>query len=295
MLADFRQSVLTQAVTGKLTEAWREGKELESLKGKIEEYIYSSKKLIQNFQSEHRFATSKNPWKENPSIPNEWVWVTADEIVEEGSDIVYGIVQPGPKLEDGIPYVRGKDIQNGKILVDQLLMTSPEIAKKYERASLKGNDVLLGIIRNTKVALVPKEINGANITQGTARLRPSTFILPKYMEFWLLSPLIQNWLHKNYRGIDMPGLNLRDVRKTPFAIPPLLEQQEIVHRVESLFVKADIIEAGYQNLKEKIDHLPQAVLAKAFWGELVDQLPGDGDAKKLLEEIKRERLKHKKK
>jgi len=32
--------------------------------------------------------------------------------------------------------------------------------------------------------------------------------------------------------------------------------------------------------------LPQAILAKAFRGELVPQLPGDGDARELLEEIK---------
>lgn len=286
LLAAFRQSVLTQAVTGKLTEEWRVGRDLESLKDEIEKYIQSNKNLSKNFYSENRFSTSKNPWKNNPNIPNQWVWTIADEIVEEDSDIVYGIVQPGPKLEKGVPYVRGKDIQNGKILVDQLLMTSPEIAIRYERASLKENDILLGIIRNTKVALVPKEINGANITQGTARLRPSRFIIPKFMEIWLLSPLIQNWLHGNYRGIDMPGLNLKDIRKTPFGVPPIEEQTEIVRRVESLFVKADTIEARYNVLKSKIDHLPQAILAKAFRGELVEQLPDDGDARDLLEEIK---------
>jgi len=33
--------------------------------------------------------------------------------------------------------------------------------------------------------------------------------------------------------------------------------------------------------------LPQALLAKAFRGELVEQLPNDGDARDLLEQIKR--------
>ena len=45
--------------------------------------------------------------------------------------------------------------------------------------------------------------------------------------------------------------------------------------------------AGYQKLKAKIDQLPQALLAKAFRGELVPQLPTDGDASELLEEIKK--------
>ena len=38
------------------------------------------------------------------------------------------------------------------------------------------------------------------------------------------------------------------------------------------------------NYKSK---LPQALLAKAFRGELVEQLPSDGDARELLEEIRK--------
>ncbi|HSO87557.1 MAG TPA: hypothetical protein VLQ91_13465 [Draconibacterium sp.] len=56
---------------------------------------------------------------------------------------------------------------------------------------------------------------------------------------------------------------------------------EIVNQIESLFAKADKIEASYQKLKEKIEHLPQAILAKAFRGELVEQHPTVGDARKL--------------
>ncbi len=73
-------------------------------------------------------------------------------------------------------------------------------------------------------------------------------------------------------------------------LPPLAEQQEIVHRVESLFARADAIEARYASLKGKMDDLPQAILAMAFRGELVEQLETDGDARALLREIKKEKL-----
>lgn len=55
------------------------------------------------------------------------------------------------------------------------------------------------------------------------------------------------------------------------SIPCLQEQNEIVKRVEALFSLADKIESQYQSLKTKIDQLPQAILAKAFRGELVKQ------------------------
>ena len=48
-----------------------------------------------------------------------------------------------------------------------------------------------------------------------------------------------------------------------------------------LFAKTDQIEASYQKLKAKIEQLPQALLAKAFRGELLAQLSTDGDARDL--------------
>ena len=72
-------------------------------------------------------------------------------------------------------------------------------------------------------------------------------------------------------------------------ICPLIEQQEIVRRVEALFKKADEIEARYKKAKTFVDKLTQSILAKAFRGELVPQDPNDEPASKLLERIKSER------
>ena len=75
------------------------------------------------------------------------------------------------------------------------------------------------------------------------------------------------------------------MRVEKIELPPLVEQQEIVSRVESLFAKADAIEKQYETLKAKIESLPQAILHKAFKGELTEQLDSDGDARELLKEI----------
>ena len=73
-------------------------------------------------------------------------------------------------------------------------------------------------------------------------------------------------------------MNLSKIKKWEIHLPSFEEQTEIVRRVESLFAKADAIEAKYKTLKVQIDNLPQALLAKAFKGELVEQLDTDGDA-----------------
>jgi len=92
------------------------------------------------------------------------------------------------------------------------------------------------------------------------------------------------WCEKE--EFEVAGINTTQLKTLAVLLPTLTEQQEIVRRVESLFAKADQIEASYQKLKAKIEQLPQALLAKAFRGELVEQLPTDGDARELLKQIK---------
>jgi len=60
-----------------------------------------------------------------------------------------------------------------------------------------------------------------------------------------------------------------DIRMTAVALPPLEEQQEIVRRVEALFALADAVEQRVAAATARAEKLTQAILAKAFRGELV--------------------------
>lgn len=90
-------------------------------------------------------------------------------------------------------------------------------------------------------------------------------------------------------GGAQPNLNLKKVRSIPINLPELDEQHEIVRRVESLFALADSVEKQYQDAKARTDRLTQAILAKAFRGELVPQNPDDEPAEVLLERIQAQR------
>jgi type I restriction enzyme, S subunit len=63
-----------------------------------------------------------------------------------------------------------------------------------------------------------------------------------------------------------------------------------VRRVETLFAKADRIEAQYKSARQQVDRLTPALLAKAFRGELVPQGPNDEPASVLLERVKADDL-----
>ncbi len=270
LLKRFRQSVLSAAVAGQLTAEWRNAQEqqgecLLSIDPNLDDLPQGDLNLI---------------------APRGWRIVRAKDAVAPEADIVYGIVQPGPKLASGVPYVQITDIADGRIQVQSLSRTDEEIAKSYGRSSIRGGDVLLGIIRAIKVAVVPDQLEGANISRSVARLRPREGLLPSFLAIALESPVIQGWLRSQHRGMDMPVLNLSEVRLAPIPIAPPTEQAEIVRRVESLLALADSLQAKVQSARGQLERLTPALLAKAFRGELVPQEPNDEPADALLARLR---------
>jgi type I restriction enzyme S subunit len=64
-------------------------------------------------------------------------------------------------------------------------------------------------------------------------------------------------------------LNQSALLNAPIRIAPLMEQQEIVRRVAALCKLADAVHLRLPAAAQRVEELPQAVLAKAFRGELV--------------------------
>lgn len=162
-------------------------------------------------------------------------------------------------------------------------------SKLLEKYSLRKDDILLSLTgtkykRDYGFAIKIEEHSKLLLNQRILALRPTTEI--DFFLYLLRGDDFRNhFFATETGGVNQGNVGTRAVKAIKVNIPPKEEQIEIVKRVEHLFAKADAIEAQYQSLKTKIDSLPQAILAKAFKGELVDQLPTDGDATDLLKEI----------
>jgi type I restriction enzyme S subunit len=66
----------------------------------------------------------------------------------------------------------------------------------------------------------------------------------------------------------------------------MIEQDEIVRRVDTAFVWLNAVAAEHGNAVRLLPKLDQAILAKAFRGELVPQDPRDEPASELLARIR---------
>ena len=66
----------------------------------------------------------------------------------------------------------------------------------------------------------------------------------------------------------------------------MIEQQEIVRRVEGLFALADELEERLAKARGQVDQLTPSLLARAFAGKLVPQDLTDEPAEELLKRIR---------
>ncbi len=310
LLKDFRQSVLTQAVTGKLTEEWREGRELEDgaelinniTKERLNQYDKEllvskksgGKKTKRPTNLDNKIIPLDEVYK-SWNLPKEWSIVplafcsanSQDSIVDGpfGSSINVN----EDYIEEGIPVVRMINIRPFKYVPDNLKFIRIEKFLTLRRHNIIPKDVLIAKVGATigDCCIYPdNQSEGMLSTTGSCRLRvDSKFFDNKFIELFICQQ--KNVLKSIASQTAQPFLNMKVIKAFPCIVMSKQEQQEIVHRVESLFAKADKIETQYQTLKEKIEQLPQAILAKAFRGELVERLPTDGDARELLEEIKK--------
>jgi type I restriction enzyme, S subunit len=116
---------------------------------------------------------------------------------------------------------------------------------------------------------VPPGIDGANITQGVVRIRPGNRVLGEYLAYYLSTPSTQQRMRAQYVGRAMSRINVRDARDLLIDLPPLDEQHEIVKRIKQLFWLADKLTEHIERASRHVDRSTQAVLARAFRGDLI--------------------------
>ncbi len=270
ILKCFRQSVLAAACSGRLTEEWRKrnpsaesvSKIVEAIRKRRESGAKSAaqkERLLQIYEN-----TEENDWSE---LPEGWGFVALNKL---SASFDYGTSaksQPSGKM----PVLRMGNIQSGKIDWTDLVYTSDR--EEIRQYSLEPNTVLFNRTNS------PELVGKTAIYRGE---RPAIFagylirithlpeLDPQYLNFCLNTNYAREFCsHVKTDAVSQSNINAQKLGKFEVPYCPLSEQHEIVRRIEALFKLAETIEKRVEAATKRADKLTQAILGKAFRGELV--------------------------
>ncbi len=170
-------------------------------------------------------------------VPAHWKVLYLKQLVQAGRKITYGIVQPGEPDPSGRFMVRGQDYSRGWSDPESIFHVSDEIERSYRRSRLISGDLVFTIVGagvgNT--AVVPAWMDGANITQTTARISiDSRSAHSQYVVRFLESPMGKANADQYVKGAAQPGLNLEHLKVFRVPTPPLDEQVAISEYIDTV-------------------------------------------------------------
>ncbi|MGO8534169.1 restriction endonuclease subunit S [Rhizobium ruizarguesonis] len=210
-------------------------------------------------------------------------------------DVRYGTAEKCTYAPDLTPVLRIPNVANGRIDLSDLKHASFNEKELRKLALVEGD--LLVIRSNGSVDLVGRsaivDSAAANMLFAGYLIRirlDLTNVLPLFIQYWMQSFAVRRTIEdaaKSTSGVN--NVNSQQLQALQLQLPPLEEQHEIVRRIESTFARIDRLAGEAGRALKLLGKLDQAILAKAFRGELVPQDKNDEPAEKLLERIHAER------
>ncbi|MBB5171918.1 restriction endonuclease subunit S [Texcoconibacillus texcoconensis] len=269
-----RAAILDKAFHGELTSTWRiennhEYKALQSEYSKIDELLerFPKKKNIDNF-------------------PESWKLTDINEVCSES---FYGprFSKGDYSTDGGVPTVRTTDMtKDGGIELNN----PPYVKVSGER--LEAFKVLKGDLLVTRTG----SIGTMAVFNGAYEAIPSAYLIrfrfkeninPRFIFYYLKSPIGQQMLGLGATAITQPNINAKTIKSIPIFIPSLSEQEKIVEILDGYFHKEKQISELLER-DETINQLRSSLLNKAFRGELGTNDPTEESAIELLKEVLQE-------
>lgn len=307
LLERFRQSVLAAAFRGDLTAEWRkQNPDVEPASVLLERIRAERRRRWEEAEFAAMRTKNKQPaseeWKERycepesldltglDDLPSTWQWTTIGSIGETLNGRQLAKPQAGGRTR---AYLRIANIKDDEIDFADLhdMACDADHAAKYR---LEPGDILLSAGQSLwkvgQSALYREGMPEVGFQKNLFRFRAAPGVLPTVAQL-----VFRAWVRRGvFRERSSISTNLAYMstdkfEACPFPVMPMLEQQELIRRVESLFAVVREAEVRLVHLAASVGALEQAILAKAFRGELVPQDPNDEPASVLLDRIRAER------
>ncbi|PMU10275.1 hypothetical protein C1Y11_12645 [Pseudomonas sp. FW305-20] len=253
LLKRFRQSTLTAAVSGVLTEEWR-----------------AAAKLNLN-----------------------WEKTSIGSICNKAFDGPFGSkLKSDDYTVEGARVVRLENIGHLIFNEDKKTYIGEEKFEQLSKNTLEAGDVLFSsfVDEEIRVCQLPKSEESFINKADCFCLRVDSFSAnPAFVMYALAAGATYRRIKEAVHGATRPRINLGFLKAFEINLPSIQEQNEIVRRIEQLFAFVAQLEARVQAAQVRINQLTPSILVKAFSGELLPQNYNDEPAVELIARIAAER------
>jgi type I restriction enzyme S subunit len=273
-LQRYRQSVLAAAVTGQLTQAWRDQHPDTEPASELLEHILEKRR--EQWSGRRKYKEPAPAILEGlPEIPTSWAWASPDQL-SAPEDYALSIGPFGSNLkvsdytEAGVPLVFVRNIRANDYKL------SPKFVSAEKAAELKAHSIDSGDILVTKMgeppgdaSLYPEGHPHAIITADCIKLRLTGLITSKsFFMNAINSQVVAKQIVPLTRGVAQKKISLDRFRDVALPLPPLAEQHQIVAEVEARTTAIDHLEAELDRQITRSTRLRHSTLASAFAAKL---------------------------
>lgn len=254
LINKFKQALFYAAITGKLTEEWRElNPSIEPAPELLQRIVYPPKKKV----SQKRDINTD----QLPEIPSTWSWVLFEQIGELARGKSKHRPRNDPKLFGGrYPFIQTGDVARSNGKISSYNQTYNDEGLSQSRLFPTG----------TLCITIAANIADSGILQIDACFPDSVvgFIpylpLPSADYFYYFINTAKDNLEQFAPATAQKNINLGILNELAIPLPPLEEQKEIVKRVTQYLEVASQIEKQVGKAEVHVSKLTQAVLAKTF-------------------------------
>lgn len=252
--------------------------------GKIDRYIEKQQQIIDKLKEyKQAFITDAVTKGLNPDVPMKDSGIKWIGMIPEHWNIrrlrylgscLNGISKGGEFFGDGFPFVSYGDVYRNMELpqkVEGLVQTTESEREWY---SVKEGDVFFTRTSETieDVAIAStcmQTIENATFAGFLIRFRPNTNLLTKeFSKFYFRSDKHRLFFVKEMNLVTRASLSQELLKRLPILLPPIKEQQEIAHLLESKCSEIDSAISKQTVIIEKLTGYKKSLIYEAVTGKL---------------------------
>jgi type I restriction enzyme, S subunit len=271
----YKQAILAAAFRGEMTADWRNQQPaLKTVHARTE-------------VKARRGGSSTAVFDPPYPVPSSWQWLRLPDIGDLDRGKSRHRPRNDPRLFGGpYPFIQTGDVRSADRFLTSYNDTYSEFGLSQSRLWPVGTLCITIAANIAETALLTFESCFPDSVVGF--LPNVDRVDASYVEFFLRTARAE--LEAFAPATAQKNINLETLSNIRLPVPAITEQKEIVDRIETTFAWIDRVASEGTSARKLIDRLDQAVLAKAFRGELVPQDANDEPATVLLERIRAERV-----